>query len=158
MLVCNWLHSAGQNHFHVMMLLYRDSVFFRSLLRQSYASRRFCTDFKTEKSDPLHPSERLAIKSRCSTIQASSVWTTRTFCLNLPLCQEASNCSKLYVRTSQQHVWTPFSVRLAMGFLSKTQIWEDNCNRPDDVCSCPDDLLHKASCAYKVQPSGRHSS
>jgi hypothetical protein len=29
MLVCNWLHSVGQNHFYVMMLLNRDSVIFR---------------------------------------------------------------------------------------------------------------------------------
>jgi len=28
-LVCNRLHSVGQNHFHVMMLLYRDLVIFR---------------------------------------------------------------------------------------------------------------------------------
>jgi hypothetical protein len=27
----------------------------------------------------------------------------------------------------QQHVWTTLSVWLAMGFLSKTQIWEDRC-------------------------------
>jgi hypothetical protein len=31
LLVCNWLHSIGQNHFHVMMLFIRDSVFFKSL-------------------------------------------------------------------------------------------------------------------------------
>jgi hypothetical protein len=29
LLVCNWLHSVGQNHFHVIMLLNRDSVIFR---------------------------------------------------------------------------------------------------------------------------------
>jgi hypothetical protein len=28
--------------------------------------------------------------------QASSVWTTRTFCPDLPPCQEASNCSSLH--------------------------------------------------------------
>jgi hypothetical protein len=32
MLVCNWLHSVGQNYFHVMMLLNRDSVIFRVFL------------------------------------------------------------------------------------------------------------------------------
>jgi hypothetical protein len=26
LLVCNWLHYVGQNHFHVMMLLNRDFV------------------------------------------------------------------------------------------------------------------------------------
>jgi hypothetical protein len=24
LLVCNWLHSVGQNHFYIMMLLYRE--------------------------------------------------------------------------------------------------------------------------------------
>jgi hypothetical protein len=58
------------------------------------------------------------------------------------------------VRTSQQCVRTSFNVRLAMGFLSKTQIWEDSCNHPDDVDSCSDALIYKASCAFKVQPFG----
>jgi hypothetical protein len=46
LLVCNWLHSVGQNHFFVMMLLNRDSAI-------QNASRRFCTVYKSEKSDPL---------------------------------------------------------------------------------------------------------
>jgi hypothetical protein len=58
----------------------------------------------------------------------------------------------------QQHVRTTLSVRLAMGFLSKTQIWEDRYNCPDDVDSRPDPLIHKASCTFKIQTSGRHHS
>jgi hypothetical protein len=75
---------------------------FRSLL-QRYVSRRFCTDSKSKKSDPLHPSgrrgipsghssvkqhpfERCDILSRLSTVQTSSVRTTRTFRPDLPLC------------------------------------------------------------------------
>jgi hypothetical protein len=45
-----------------------------------------------------------------------------------------------------------------MGFLSKTQIWEDCCNRSDDVESRPNGLIHKASIAFKIQTSGRQSS
>jgi hypothetical protein len=45
-----------------------------------------------------------------------------------------------------------------MGFLSKTQIWEDSCNRPDDVDSHPDALIHKASRTFKIKTSGRQSS
>jgi hypothetical protein len=63
-----------------------------------------------------------------------------------------------YVWTFQQHVRMPLSVRSAMGFLSKTQIWEDNCNRPDDVDSRPDALIYKASPAFKIQTFGRLSS
>jgi hypothetical protein len=52
----------------------------------------------------------------------------------------------------------PLSVRSAMRFLSKTQIWEDSCNRPDDVDSSSEALIHKASRAFKIQISGRRSS
>jgi hypothetical protein len=45
---------------------------------------------KTEKLDLLHSSGR-------STVQASSIQMTRTFHLDLPQCQEASNCSKLHL-------------------------------------------------------------
>jgi hypothetical protein len=44
----------------------------------------------------LHPSRRCDITSGHSTVQASSICTMRTFCLDLPLCLEASNCSKLH--------------------------------------------------------------
>jgi len=63
-----------------------------------------------------------------------------------------------FVRTFQQHVRTTLSVRPATGFLSKTQIWEVRCNRPDDVESHPDALIHKASIAFKIQTSGRQTS
>jgi hypothetical protein len=45
-----------------------------------------------------------------------------------------------------------------MGFPSKTQIWEDCCNRPDDVDSRSDALIHKASRAFKIQMSRCQSS
>jgi hypothetical protein len=62
------------------------------------------------------------------------------------------------VWTSQQHVQTLSSVRQVERFLSKTQICENSCNRPDDVCSRPNAILDKASRAYKVQPSRRQPS
>jgi hypothetical protein len=55
----------------------------------------------------------------------------------------------------QQHVRTTLNVRPAMGFLSKTQIWEDHCNRPDDVDFSPDAPIHKASRVFKIQTSRR---
>jgi len=61
------------------------------------------------------------------------------------------------VQTSQQHGRTPFSVQHGKGFCSKRQIWEDSCNRQDDVCSRPDTILDKVNRAYKVQQSGRQS-
>jgi hypothetical protein len=62
------------------------------------------------------------------------------------------------VWTFQQHVRTTLSVHPAMGFPSKTQLWEDRCNRLDDVDSHPDALIHKASIAFKIQTFGRQSS
>jgi len=59
------------------------------------------------------------------------------------------------VWTFQQHIRMTLSVRQAMGFLSKTHIWEDCCNHPDDVDSHPDALIHKASPAFKTQMFGR---
>jgi hypothetical protein len=99
LLVCNWPHSVGQNHFFVMMLFNRDSAI------QS-ASRRFYTVYtvyKSKKLDPLQPSRRRDILSK-----ASSVRTMRTFHPDLHLCQEASNCSSLppsghFSSTSERH-------------------------------------------------------
>jgi hypothetical protein len=62
-LVCNWLHYVGQNHFFVMMHLNRDSAIQSS-------SRRFCTVYKPEKSDPLQPFGRRDIPSGRPTIQS----------------------------------------------------------------------------------------
>jgi len=158
MLVCDWLHSVGQNQFYAMMLFNWDLVIQSS-------SRRFCTVYKSVKSDPSQPSGLCDIPSGFSTVQASSVRTTRTFHLDLPLCREDSNCSSLhpsgrFSSTSGCHsvfyqildffpkhrywktaaivwtmwipVWMPLSVRMRQPL-----IWK----------------LHAA----KVQPSGRGS-
>jgi hypothetical protein len=107
--------------------------------------------------------------------KASSVWTTRTFRPDLPLCREASNCSSLHPSRSfsstsgrllvfdklqdffPKHsygkfvatVRTTLSVRQASGFLSKTQLWEVRCNRPDNVDFRPDSLIHKVRIVFK---------
>jgi hypothetical protein len=128
-----------------MILLYREAVFPESTLLFC-SSKRLSADFKAVKFIPLQPLGRPDIPSGCSTIQASSVRTTRTFCPDLPLCQEASNCSSLHPSGR---------FRSAMGFLSKAQIWEDSRNCPDDVDSRLDALIHKASRAFKIQTSGR---
>jgi hypothetical protein len=45
-----------------------------------------------------------------------------------------------------------------MGFPSKTQLWKDRCNHPNDVDFHLDTLIHKVSIAFKIQMSGRQSS
>jgi hypothetical protein len=55
-LVCNWPHSVGQNHFFVKMLFIRDSAIQK-------CSRRFCTICKSENSVPCQPFGRRVILS-----------------------------------------------------------------------------------------------
>jgi hypothetical protein len=128
-----------------MMLLNRDSAI------QS-ASRRFCTIYKLEKSDPLQPSGRRDIPFGRPTVQSIIRLDDENFS------SEPSSVSRSFelfqlasVRTFQQHVRTTLSARPAMGFPSKTQIWEDRCNRLDA-------LIHKASRAFKIQTSRRQPS
>jgi hypothetical protein len=156
LLVCDWLHSVRQNHFYVMMLIIQGCCFIQSLHFSFELQRRLCAEFKVVSTVPLQPSERHVILSRRSTIQASFVRTTRTFRPDLPLCQEASNYSKLH---PSRHFSNTSGCRLVFNqlwdFFSKTQIWKNCCNRLDDVCSCSDALIHKASCAFKIQSFGQ---
>jgi len=62
----------------------------------------------------------------------------------------------LQVLSREQRAYTGLIVPCM--FLSKTQIWEDRSNRLNDVDSRPDALIHKASCAFKIQTSGRQPS
>jgi hypothetical protein len=47
------------------------------------------------------------------------------------------------------------SVRTILSVRSSLKIWEDCYNRPDDMVSHPDVLIHKASIAIQIQKSGR---
>jgi hypothetical protein len=144
-LLCNVAAFTG-------MLFYSESTL------QLWASRRLYAEFKTISLVPVHPLGRRDILSGRSSVKASSVRTTRTFCPDVPLYPETSNYSRLH--PSGRHgntVRKPFSVRQVIGFLSQTHIWEDNCNRPDDVCYHSDAILDKASCTEEVQPS-RHQT
>jgi len=129
-------------------------VFFRDMFLEDSALIP-----KSKKLDPLQPSRRRDIPFGRPTVQSIirldnenfpsgpfSMW--RSF----ELFQLAS------VWTFQQHVRMTLSVRPTMGFLSKTQILEDRYNRPNDVNSHSDALIHKASCAFKIQTSKQRPS
>jgi hypothetical protein len=96
LLVCNWLHSVGQNHFYVMMLLYREAALSRVYTSFLFFKEDSVRISRQLNSVPLQPSRRRDILSGCSIVQASSVRTTRTFHLDLPLCREASNWYSLH--------------------------------------------------------------
>jgi hypothetical protein len=125
-----------------------DDVSYRPDAQLSNASafRTMCQTIWTHIKLKHHPSGRRGFSSEPSSVSRS-----------FELLQLAS------VQTFQQHVRTPLGLQPATGFLSKTQIWEVRCNRPDDVESRPDALIHKASIAFKskrpdVNPLGPDAS
>jgi len=156
MLVCNWLHSIGQNHFYIMMLFNRDSA-----IRSS--SRRFCTVYESVKSDPLQPFRWRDILSERSDVQASSVRKTRTFRPELPLCREASNCPRLhssgrFSSTSEHHsvfdqLWD-FNPKHRYGKTTAPvrTIWI-----PVRTRSCIRQVVHSISRRLDVSPHGPDS-
>jgi hypothetical protein len=146
MLVCNCLHSVGQNHFYVMMHLNSDSAIQRT-------SRRFCTSTSQRNRIPNSRLDNVIYRPDTQLSKASLVRTEND--KNFP--SGPSSVSRSFellqlasVQTFQQYVRTTLSVQPAMGFPSKTQLWEDRCNRPDDVDSHLDALIHKASIAFKI--------
>jgi len=135
-----------------MILFNRDSAI------QS-ASRRFCTVYKSENSVPCQPSGRRDIPSGCPSVQSIFLSDDENFPSGPSSVSRSFELLQLAtVRTFQQYIQTPLNFWLAIGFPSKTQLWEDCCNRPDAVDSLPDVLIHKASIAFKIQTSGRQSS
>jgi hypothetical protein len=56
LLVCDWLHSVGQNHFYVMMLIIQGCCFIQSLHFSYELQEDFVQDSKQRSSIPLHPS------------------------------------------------------------------------------------------------------
>jgi hypothetical protein len=132
-----------------MMHLNRDSA-----IQSSF--RRFYTVYKLEKSDPLQLSGWRDILSKLLTVQSIIRPNDKKFSSGPSSVSRSFELLQLAsVRSFQQHVRTTLSVRPAMRFLSKIQIWEDRCNRSDDVDSRPDVLIHKASRAFKIQTSGQ---
>jgi hypothetical protein len=133
LLVCDWLYSVGQNHFYVMMLIIQGCFYIQSLTSVMFFKKTLCRSQDSEVQS-LASVRTTWYSVQMLIYQASSVQTTRTFRPDLPYVSRSFELfSVASVRTSKQHVRTPFSVRQVKRFLSKTHIWEDSCNRPDDV-------------------------
>jgi len=120
------------------------------------AVRTTCHPVRTSICPLFHPSGRHVHPDRTPDRPASSVRTTylsvRTLhCIKKLLFQLAS------VRTSQQPVRTPNSDRSASDSF-QVQNMGRLINRPDDVVSRPDALIHKARIAIQISPSGRQSA
>jgi len=138
-------------YFYIMMLILQGCCFIQSLHFCDKFQEDFVQDFK-----------------QCSSSSLAYVWTTWNFVWTLIyqsiIRPDDENFSSgrpsvsrsfelllvAFIRTYQQYVWTPFSIRRVKRFLSKIKIWEDNCNRPGAI-------LDKASRAEDVQPSRRQT-
>jgi hypothetical protein len=118
-------------------------VSYRSDAQLSNASTVWttCQTVRTHIKLKHHPSGRRGFPSGPSSVSRS-----------FELLQLAS------VRTIQQPLRTTLSVRSSFKISFQTQIWEDCCNRPDDVDSRPDVLIHKASIVNQIQTFGRQSA
>jgi len=128
-----WLHSVGQNHFYVMLLLSQGCYFIQSLLF-SYVLQEDSVKFLRKFiSVPFQPSRRRGIPSGRSSVKASFIRTTRTFRPDAHQCLKASNSSRLHPsgRNGKSS--------------GRSSEFEKN---PAFKCICPDDV---------VIPSGCHS-
>jgi hypothetical protein len=157
LLVCNWPHSVGQNHFIVMMLFNRDSAIQKSFRRfclqvrkspvPCQPSGRSCHPVRMPICPSFHPSGRHAIPSGRPTNQASSVRTTyisvRTFTVS------RSYCSSLHPSGRLSSPSGRLSMIDQLQILSKFNLREDCFNRPDDVDFHLDVLIHKARIAIQ---------
>jgi hypothetical protein len=137
-----WLHSVGQNHFYVMLLLSQGCCFIQSLLFYYVLQEDFVKFSMKFISVPYQPSERRGILSGRSSVSnicpndvvfrpdahqlATSIRTTRSFCSDTHQCLEASNSSRLHPSGRYSE-------------FEKNPVFQ--CIRPD----------------YVVIPSGRHS-
>jgi hypothetical protein len=134
---------------------------FRSALEDSalFASQRF--RFPASRPDDVSsrldahlfivPSRPNNVTYRPDVLQTkSSSVRTMWFSVWTLLCIEKLLFQLVSIRTTQQPVRTSLSVRSSFKFAFQMQIWEDCCNRPDDVDSRPDALLLKASSQFKL--------
>jgi hypothetical protein len=144
MLVCNWPHSVGQNHFVVKMLFNKDSTI------QS-TSRKFCADNKSENSIPCQPSGRCVIPSGRPTIQSFSHPGDVSYC------SDSHQTKASPIRMT----WIPIQTFL---YVEKLRTAPD-CICPDVSTTRPDDsqcstklqiFFPKSNMGRLLQLSGRH--
>jgi hypothetical protein len=117
------------------------------------AVRTTCHPVRTPICPLFHPSGRRAIPSGRPTDQASSVRTmyvpVRTFTIS------RSYYSSLHPSERFSSPSRRLLVINQLQILSKFNLREDCFNRPDEVDSRSDALIHKARIAIQISPSGR---
>jgi hypothetical protein len=126
LLVCNWPHYVGQNHFFVNMLFIRDSAIQK-------CSRRFSTICKSENLVPCQPFGRRVIPSGRPAVQ----------CINCPEDITYRPNAHQTKASSVRTMWIPFWTFLCVEKLRTAPA----CIRPDDSAARPND----PQCSIKLQ-------
>jgi hypothetical protein len=150
----------GQNHLFVNMLLSgiplfrvmsEDSALLsRQKISESLSAVRMtCHPVRTPICPLFHPSGQRAIPSGRPTDQASYV---RTFIVSRSYCSSLHPFGRLSSPSGRLSVIDQCQI------LSKFNLREDCFNRPDDVDSRPDALIHKARIAIQISPFGQQSA
>jgi hypothetical protein len=111
----------------------------------------------------VHLSQVPSVRTTCHTVRMHFClkhhpFRRRELSVRTFPCREVSNYSSVHPSGRFSSTSGRLCVRQASGFLYKAQIWEDRCNRPDDVDSCLDALIHKAGIAIQIQTFGRQSA
>jgi len=115
MLVCDWLHSVGQNHFYIMMLIIQGCCFIRSLHFSFELQRWLCAEFKAVSSVLLKPSERRELSFR--TFLYVEKLQTVPSCIRSDVsaaCPNAVQCSISYGISFQKHKYRKTAVTVQM--------------------------------------------
>jgi hypothetical protein len=139
----------GQNHLYVKDVVLQGIPLFRRVSEDSAC--------KSENLRiPISCLDDRAIPSGRPTDQASSVRTTYIYVRTITISR--NYCSSLHPSGRLNSPSGRLSVIDQLQILSKFNLREDCFNRPDDVDSRPDALLHKARILIQILPSRRQSA
>jgi len=138
-----------------MMLIIQGYCFIQSLHFSYELQEDSVQDSKQCSSVPLHPFGRCGIPFGHSSVKASSIRTTRTFLLDVPLCPKALNCSRLHPFERFSNTSGRLSVFDKLkDFFLKHRYGKIVATVRMTWLFRPDTILDKASRAEEVQPSG----
>jgi hypothetical protein len=116
-----------------------------------------CHTVRTSICPKCHPSGRRVIPSGCTSVWSIIHSDDENFPSG-PSPVVKFRTTPACIRPDVSAARPDDSVFDKLHFLYKAQIWEDRCNRPDDVDSCLDALIHKAGIAIQIQTFGRQSA
>jgi hypothetical protein len=151
----------GQNHLYVKnAVLQGIPIFIR--VSEDYACKTENLRFPVSRSDDhAIPSGRPSVRMTCLTVRTpdrpSIIRPNNVHFPSGPLLYREATVPALHPSKRLNSTPGHLSVINQLQILSKFNLREDCVNRPDDVDSRPDALIHKARIAIQISPSGRQS-